>query len=419
MDFEDWLESEPMATEQVLDYEDAVAVVAAFAARLRQAQLPVETVGLSHVLNRVLATPLIADRDQPPFPRSTRDGFACLAADASQHLLLKVIGQVRAGEAWRLPLGKGEALEIMTGAPVPPGADCVVMVEHVVREGESIRLSQERQIASGENIVPQGAEATAGSMVLPVGSRLRPHEIALAAACGYGELRVFVTPKVAILPTGDELVDVSATPKPHQIRNSNGYSLAAQVQNAHGIALQMAPAEDSLAGLRHSLDSIPPVDLLLLSGGVSMGKYDFVEDALAEKNAEFLFTGVRIQPGKPVVCGTVELRKGVRTSFLALPGNPVSTMVTFSLFVQPVLQALSGTQKSAVRFALATLKRPIQAKPTLTRFLPAYLEGTTEVDVIQWQGSGDIASVTRSNCFLMVPPGRSLERGESVRILLP
>jgi molybdopterin molybdotransferase len=222
----------------VLSYEHAASVVRRQAAHVLAdaARRDVEHVALTAATGRVLAEPVIADRDQPPFARATRDGFACRSADLRAGGL-GIVGQLRAGEVWTLgALRPGEAVEIMTGAAVPPGADCVVMVEHgVVVEGH-MSLASPRDLAPGENIVTAGAEARLGDVVVPAGRRVGVTEIAAAAACGVTELPVFVRPSVAILATGDELVDVKEVPLAHQIRNSNSYSLAAQVSGAGGEA---------------------------------------------------------------------------------------------------------------------------------------------------------------------------------------
>lgn len=414
------LESLLMSSEQLLDYEQAAAAVSAYAAKLRDSKRPMEHLELPTTLGRVLAAPILADRDQPPFPRSTRDGFACRALDADQPMPLEVIGQVRAGSFWKGTVEAGQAVEIMTGAPAPAGTDCVIMLEHVQREGTRIRMLPSQQISAGQNIVAQGAEAKNGDLLLHEGTRLRAQELALAAACGYTELPVYSKPRVAILATGDELVEIGRRPLPYQVRNSNSYSLAAQVTAAGGEPLRLPIAGDNLESLRTALAEVPPADMLLLSGGVSAGKYDLVEEALTERNAEFFFTGVRIQPGKPVVFGALPLAKSSPIPFFGLPGNPVSTMVTFALFVQPVLEALENARSSSPRFALATLREPFQTKEGLTRFLPATCNHKAgEVQLVPWQGSGDIAAMSRSNCYLVVPADcKQLMAGETVKILL-
>jgi len=373
---------------------------------------------------RVLAEDIVADRDFPPFPRATRDGYAVHSADlAALPAKLTVIGEVRAGSILDgRTLGRGEAAEIMTGAPVPEGADAVVMVEYTARQGASVEI--QRAVAAGENIVPTGSEARAGQLLLPRGTRMGFAEIAVAAGVGKAQVSIYSSPRVGILSTGDEIVDVDAHPGPSQIRNSNSYSLSAQVEAAGAEPVRLPIAPDDPVVLKHLIEEGLELDLLLLTGGVSMGKYDLVEPVLAEFGAEFLFTGAQIQPGRPVVFGRARCKPGAgsTTYFFGLPGNPVSTMVTFEIFVRPVLNALCGAPPGKLRFLTARLGSEVRTKTGLTRFLPAQLSGEfdrTEVDLVRWQGSGDVAAMARANCFLVVPPDREqLPAGEMVSVLL-
>lgn len=422
----------PTSPNLVLSYSDAARTVQEQAHQISTTRS--ESLPLLTALGRVLAEPVVADRDQPPFPRSTRDGFACRAADLGYGSPLKIIGQLRAGEIWRdEPIAPGQTIEIMTGAPVPEGADCVVMIEHVlireggIREGgvreRAIFPSLDRTWSSGENIVPQATEAHSGAVIIPAGTPLGPQQIAAAAACGYNSLPVYLRPRVAILATGDELVPISETPLPHQIRNSNSYSIAAQVLRTGGEPILLPITPDRLPETEQAIRKGLECDLLILSGGVSMGQYDFVEQALTNLQAEFFFTGARIQPGKPVVFGKVPVDDAHRY-FLGLPGNPISTMVTFALFAAPILRALSGQPPESWTpvFHNAQLKSPITVKPGLTRFLPANMEshikGAT-VTARAWQGSGDLASAAGANCFVVVPEETpTLESGSRVSILM-
>lgn len=453
----------------VLTFEEAYEVVRRYAERiLRQQAAQAEEAPLVQALGRVLAEPIAADRDFPPFPRSTRDGYAVRAADLNDMnndapVLLRVVGEVKAGDSYDLPVAPGEAVEIMTGAAVPLGADTVVMVEYTERrqvnhkghegpqrEGitasasgqndsdddvlDSLRdlknekespagtIEEElveirRQTKTGENIVAAGAEAKAGQELLPQGTRLGPAQIALAAAAGKARVKVFAKPRVAILSTGDELVDVAEKPGPSQIRNSNSYSLAALVAANGGEPVQLPIAPDDEGKLTALVLEGLKSDLLVLSGGVSMGKFDLVEKVLKEQGAEFFFTGAMIQPGKPVVFGALG-----ETPFFGLPGNPVSVMVTFEIFARQILEALSGAEPSRLKSACARLKKEFKTKTGLTRFLPALIEGRldeAEVDIVAWQGSGDMLAAARANCYLVVPPDREkLARGEMVTVVL-
>jgi molybdopterin molybdotransferase len=381
-----------------------------------------------------LAEPITADRDIPPFPRATRDGYAVHTTDLSKlPAKLKVVGEIKAGPLQLPPtLNRGEAFSIMTGAPAPPGADAVVMVEYTSQQGDSVEIT--RRVASGENIVPQGAEAKRGSLLLDRGTRLNEAAIALAASVGRSRLQVFVRPRVAVLTTGDEIVEVDAEPGPTQIRNSNTYSLAVQIQQAGGDPVLLPIAPDEPRRLRQLIEEGLQSDLLIMTGGVSMGRYDLVEQVLADLQAEFFFTGAKIQPGRPVVfgrlnsCGSGRLARSGASAppspkyFFGLPGNPVSTMVTFELFARPMLEALSGMSPRPLTFLHARLKSEIRVKTGLTRFLPAILSGeyeASEAELVPWQGSGDIAARSRSNCYIVIPPDREhILAGEWIAIML-
>ena len=369
---------------------------------------------------RVLAQSLICDRDLPPFDRSTRDGFAVRAADvANIPAQLRVVGEVRAGATWANALNPGEALEIMTGAGLPEGADAVVMVEFTERERDQVIVK--RRVEAGENVVPRGAEARAAQRLLAPGTRVNHAVVALAASVGLDMLDVSLRPIVSVIATGDELVRVTDAPGPAQIRDSNSYSVSAQVERSGGEVRFRSTARDELEALRNAIGTGLNAHLLLLTGGVSMGKYDLVEQVLRDFNAEFLFTGVKIQPGKPLVFGRIPQAQGF-AYFFGLPGNPVSTMVTFALFVDPVLRALTGETATPLRFLSARLKSAVRTKTGLTRFLPARLSGAmeqTEVELIPWHGSGDIASTTQADCLLVVPPEREeIPAGESVSVVV-
>jgi molybdopterin molybdotransferase len=315
----------------------------------------------------------------------------------------------------------------MTGAPLPPGADCVVMIEHVELAEGHVQLLPERTIEPGDNFVPRGAEARLGDQLIPPGVLLTYAHIALAASCGRSSLQVFAPPRVAILTTGDELVPIAATPAPGQIRNSNASMLAALVAAAGGEPSIHPTASDNPASLDAALVLAAQADLLLISGGVSAGKFDLVEPALERLGARFHFTGIRMQPGKPLVFGEVTVANSRTLPFFGLPGNPVSSAVTFLLFAAPILAALAGSRTSGPRFALAQLAADTdrRARPGLTRFLPAECNFTPgagnlpQVTLVPWQGSGDLAAQARANCFLVIPEDTAnLAAGQIVRILL-
>jgi molybdopterin molybdotransferase len=401
----------------ILSFEEARHVVEGQAAEVRARTK--EKVEILASLGRVLAEPIAADRDFPPFRRAMRDGYALRAADlASLPATLEVIGEIKAGappEAVPREVGAGQAAAIMTGAPAPNGADAVVMVEYTSLSGNRVTVT--RSVARGDNIVEAGSEARKEQFLLHHGTRMDYGAIALAASVGLQTISVFRRPEVAILSTGDEIVEIGERPGPHQIRNSNSYSLAAQVQQAGGVPKMLGIAHDEADHLRGLIEQGMEHDLLVLTGGVSMGRYDLVEQVLAELSAEFFFTGAQIQPGRPVVFGRVRERY-----FFGLPGNPISTMVTFELFARPMLEALAGMAARELCFVHARLKSEIKTKTGLTRFLPALLSGEfeeAEVELAGWHGSGDVAAMARSNCYIVIPPDREkIAAGEWVAILM-
>jgi molybdopterin molybdotransferase len=411
-------------------YEQAAFLVQQHARAIAQrVRPPIETVDLASAAGRVLASSLRADDDQPPFPRSTRDGYACRAAEISSHVLLPIAGSTHAGQPPAGPLPQASVWEIMTGAPVPGGADCVVMLEHVQKFENAIQFAPARTIAAGDNIVAQAAQARRGDELLQSGVQLGPAQIALAASCGYAELQVYRRPRVAILTTGDELVAINATPGPGKIRNSNAPMLAALVAKSGAEPIVLPIAADTAQALDEALTQAAHADMLLISGGVSAGKYDLVEPALSRIGASFHFTGVKIQPGKPLVFGELP-RSGEPPStqvFFGLPGNPISSAATFLLFASPILAALAGSNEVHPRFVLAQLARDTDRKAMsgLTRFLPAFCTFTSSVNAlpqvatVPWHGSGDLTAFAHSNCFLVIPEEAAhLEAGSTVRILL-
>ena len=378
---------------------------------------PRATVSVSvwDALGFVLAQEVKTDREYPPFDRSTRDGYAVRAKEVAPGTSMKCVGEIKAGDSVREPLTPGACVQMMTGAAVPRGADAVVMIEHTERSGDVVRF--ERVAQARQNIVPKGSEAAAGQTILSPGMRLGYAELALAAQVGAVELQCAKKPRVAILSTGDEVVSVEESPGEFQIRNSNSVSLAAQVRIAGGEPVVLGNAADKVEDLGEKIERGLKEDALVLSGGVSMGKYDLVEKVLKAMGAEFFFDAVAIRPGKPAVFGICQGKP-----VFGLPGNPVSTMVTFELFVAPAIDLLSGAEARALPLVEARLAAPLDEKPGLAHFLPARVEwrGTLpEVKALKWQGSGDIAALAQANCFLVVPADRDkIEAGESVSIML-
>ncbi len=372
-------------------------------------------VSVWEALGLVLAEEVKTDREYPPFDRSTRDGYAVRAKEVAPDAKLKCVGEIKAGDTVSEPLAAGTCVQIMTGAALPAGADAVVMIEHTQREGDVVRF--ERAAQAGQNIVPRGNEAAEGQTLLRPGMRLGYAELALAAQVGAGELQCAKKPRVAILSTGDEVVPVEVAPGAFQIRNSNSVSLAAQVRIAGGEPVALGNAADRVEELGEKIERGLKEDALVLSGGVSMGKYDLVEKVLKAMGAEFYFDAVAIRPGKPAVFGVCQGKP-----VFGLPGNPVSTMVTFELFVAPAIDLLSGAEARPLPLVEARLGEALHEKPGLAHFLPARVEwlgGVPEVKALKWQGSGDIAALAKANCFLVVPAGRDkIAAGERVSMLL-
>ena len=379
--------------------------------RTARAAPPAESVALEAVAGRVLAESIAADRDYPALARSVRDGYAVRAIDSPGEL--EVIGEVRAGESFSGEVGARQAVEIMTGAPVPRGADAVVMLEHVRREGARVIAGQ--SAASGQFINPQACEARAGEILLHPGKRLDFTDIAMLAAAGKQSVPVYAVPRVAIVATGDEIVPVAETPRDFQIRNSNVYSLAAQVARAGGVPEILPVARDERAHTRDLIERGLAADLLLLSGGVSAGKYDIVEPVLEGLGAEFFFDRVLIQPGQPLVFG-----KARGKFFFGLPGNPSSTMVTFEIFARAALELLGGQQEVALHMPFARLTEEFHHRVGLTRFLPARLSPDgAAVTPIAWRGSSDVPALTRANAFMVVDSDRpDWQAGDWIRVLL-
>jgi len=370
-----------------------------------------EEVMLAEAAGRVLAEPVLADRDYPPLPRSARDGFAVRAADLPGELF--IIGEVRAGESFAGEMQPGQAVEIMTGAPVPRGADSVVMVEHCTVNGERVKVP--RTLQEGENVIQLASQARRREILLEPGRRLGFAEVAMLATVGVSRIAVYARPQVAILATGDEIVEVNESPLDYQIRNSNVESLAVQVKRAGGCPQMLPVAKDVYASTRELIEHGLCFDMLVMSGGVSAGKYDIVERVLADLGAEFYFDRVLIMPGQPLVFGRAQGK-----FFFGLPGNPASTMVTFEIFARAALELLGGQTEVTLPLTWTKLASDFRQKTGLTRFLPATLSADgSEITPMPWQGSGDVPALARANAFLVTDPDReSWAAGDWIRVLL-
>ena len=351
----------------MIPVEEALEIV------LREAPaLPFEEVALDDALSRVLAEDVASDSDLPPFDRAAMDGYALRAADvAGAPAALEVVGEVRAGQWPDLTVGPGQAVRIMTGAPVPPGADAVQQVEKT-QPLDEFRVTILSAVAEGANVAPRGSEVRAGDVVLARGRVIDPAAIAVLASAGRARVRVARRPVVALLVTGDEIVEVSATPAPGQIRNSNGPAVAAQARLAGAEVRLLGVAPDRQDAIAQALRAGLAADVLVVSGGVSAGDYDLVEPALLELGATFLFTKVAVKPGAPLVFG----RRGATLVF-GLPGNPVSAQVTFDLFVRPALLKMQGATRrvAAARDGRAPRRRQEPLGPEEPPSGPGALRG--------------------------------------------
>ena len=375
-----------------------------------------EVIRLEQAHGRTLMAPLLADRDYPALRRSLRDGFAVRSSDVPG--ILDVRGEVRAGEAQQSPLVQGEALEIMTGAPVPEGADAVVMVEHVRRlpgkEGR-LQVQMENPAEPGQFINAQGVEAQHNSTLILERTSLDASHVAALAMAGYTSVTVAAQPSVAVLATGDEIVEVSERPAPYQVRNSNSYMLASLVRAAGGIPTILPVARDTPESLRPLLERGLKYDLLLISGGVSAGRYDLVKPTLRDLGAEFVFERVRIQPGQPTAFAVCNGRP-----VFGLPGNPGSSLVTCQLFAVPALRMLAGEHQPIQPLLWAQFEAPFRHKGGLTRFLPARLSDDGQhLRHISWQGSSDVPALAKANALLVADHDRlSWEIGDFIRVML-
>jgi molybdopterin molybdotransferase len=377
-----------------------------------------EEVLLENGLGRVLAQEIFADANVPPFRRSAMDGFALRAADI-RHIpaRLTLVGEVRAGSSPTRPVGPGEAMAIFTGAPVPEGADAVQMVEQTERSEEGRTVTILKPLKPGENITPAGHEAAAGERILESGRVIGAAELAVLATFGCSRVRVWSRPSVALLGTGDELVDVSQIPGPGQIRNSNRFSLTGQLANLGIRAEYLGTARDDEGHLRELISDGLNRDVLILTGGVSMGDYDLVKGVLGKQGLTIHFTRVAMKPGKPTVFAS-------RTGGLifGLPGNPVSTFVSFENFVRPALGRLCGMLRPELPRVRGRLLREMRQSPGRTAFLPAWVSmvhGAWEIDPLRWRGSGDIIGFSRCNATVIFPGDRDyMARDESVEAML-
>ena len=381
---------------------------------LQQAPPPgAESIPLSDSVGRFLAEDIVADTDLPPFDRAQMDGYAVRAADVAQTpARLRIAGESAAGAGWHQEMNAGEAVRIMTGAPVPKGADAVQQVE-LTREADGVVEILE-PVNEGRSIVRRADEIKKGTTVLRAGEEINAAMIATLASFGYAQIKVGARPRVAVMATGSELVDVDQKPGPDQIRDSNNYTIAAYAAQCNAIVERLPLAGDDTEELKRKIEEAAQrSDVVITSGGVSMGVYDFTKSALEELGAEIFFERVALRPGKPTVFG----RLGKALVF-GLPGNPVSVAVTFNLFARAALRAMQGAKNVALKNETAVLSRDLKGSIDRESYLPAILstdeKGTLLAEPLKWGGSSDFVSFARATALINVQAASAMIAAGSV-----
>jgi molybdopterin molybdotransferase len=382
-------------------------------------RLGTESVPLSEALGRFLAEDVIADCDLPPFDRAQMDGYAVCAEDTrTVPARLRVVGESAAGNGWHQEMHAGEAVRIMTGAPVPPGADAVQKVEvtREINDGGVVEILE--PVAEGRSIVRKAAEIRSGAVVLSAGEQISAEMIATLASFGYASVKVGRRPRVAVLATGSELVSVAEKPGRDQIRDSNNYTIAAYAKMAGALVETLPLAGDDKEKLQRQMaQAVTRTDVLITSGGVSMGVYDFTKAALIDMGTKVFFERVALRPGKPTVFGRLN-----DTLVFGLPGNPVSVAVTFHLFVRGALRAMQGAKQLAATTESAILLSNVRGTMERESYLPATLvtneQGCIMAEPLKWGGSSDFVAFARATALIIVPADvKTVDEGSCVKIL--
>jgi molybdopterin molybdotransferase len=388
----------------MIAFEEALNIVLLSANPLNS-----ETVSLNQSLNRVLAQDLFSDMDMPPFNKSAVDGFACCKADLKS--ILSVIELIRAGKVPEKSVGEGQCSRIMTGAMIPEGADTVIMVEDTDEKSEDkIRFTGQKTVA---NICYRAEDIRKGDKVLEMGTLIHPGQIAVLASVGCTKPLVYRQPVVAILSTGDELVEPDNVPAPSQIRNSNAAQLSAQITAMNAVPIYMGIVPDDEEQTRKAIEqALVAADVVLLTGGVSMGDFDFVPKILQEQKVEILFNRIAVQPGKPTVFG----HRAEKYVF-GLPGNPVSSFVQFEMLVKPLLYALCGHTYRPVQLKLPLAVDYIRRNNQRRAFVPVTFLQSEGVVPIAYHGSAHIHAYVAAEGIMSVPVGIShLKKGDLVDV---
>jgi molybdopterin molybdotransferase len=394
---------------------------------------PVMTPLAPAALGRVLAEDVVSDLDMPPYDKSLMDGYAVRAADLSDGCAtLTILEEITAGRTPTRPVGPGEATRIMTGAPIPSGADAVVIVERTqLRGGRSVAV-EDQAVRPGQNILLQGCEMRRGETVVAAGSVLRPQEFGVLATVGRTMVMAHPAPVVALMTSGDEIVEADQQPGPGQIRNGNSPMLAAQIARAGGVPRYLGIALDERASLRALIAQGLRSPMLVLSGGVSAGVADLVPEVLRELGVEAHFHKVAMKPGKPVFFGVHSTQNAVHsteskeveklgsppaTLVFGLPGNPVSSLVCFELFVRPTIRCLRGHSDPGPMIVRATLTEEYAYKTDRPTYHPAWLEAADSgwsVRAVPWFGSSDLRGLTPANAFILFQPGDERHQAGSI-----
>jgi len=378
-----------------------------------------ESVSLLNSTNRILSEDIIADTDLPPFDRAQMDGYAVRAADvANTPARLRIVGESAAGAGWHHEMKGGEAVRIMTGAPVPVGADSVQQVEltREIESGSQVEILE--SVEAGRSIVRRAAEIKSGETVLRAGEQITAETIATLASFGYAKVRVGRRPRVAVMATGSELVNVDENPGADQIRDSNNYTIAAYAAQSNAIVERLPLAGDDTEELKRQIARAAEAsDVLITSGGVSMGVYDFTKAALKELGAEIFFERVALRPGKP----TVFARLG-KTLVFGLPGNPVSVSVTFNLFARTALRAMQGANDPTLAHEYAVLARDVKGSIDRESYLPVILrtdeKGSLLAEPLKWGGSSDFVAFAKAKALINIPAGdKKIAAGSVVRVV--
>ena len=395
----------------MISVEKALRIVTGETPKLKSERVP-----LVDAVGRVLAEDIIADSDMPPFDRSQMDGYAVRAVDTENApVTLNLVGESAAGRGWHKTLKKGQAVRIMTGAPLPVGADAVQKIEMTRENGKKVTI--EEPTSRGRFIVHKGKEIRKGKVVLKSGALISANNIAVPAAFGYAKVEVAKRPSTAILSTGSEIVDVSKRPKRDQIRNSNSMMLKALCEHVGAEANIIPHVGDEISDLKSQIsNAVRIADVLVTTGGVSVGKYDLTKLALRELGAEIFFERLRLKPGKPTVFAKLN-----KTRVFALPGNPVSAAVTFHLFVRPMLLGMQGAEGPSLKTGEAVAAGAFKATPERDAYMPGRLgtdeSGRLTVVPIDFHGSSDFIGFASADALVQIKRGNRFEAGDIVPVL--